>query len=374
MERQERSRSAAKGLAGKQRRLIQINESATGRRMIGVDAMEDQVMSENYRQALVGDFGGTYITLAISDIDELSVSNFALLNTADFDDPMQAVERYLKSVPSCPDKVAFALAGTVTGETAAFEHRDWHLNHRDIRAATGAKHVLMINDIEAATLMVPHLSRYDTVELRAGHLHPYANRALAICGAGMNMAGLVHHAGDWVPVTGKAGLEPFRLAADDPAELGTSIFASGPTYDEVFTGRGLVALYSALAGAESGKLPSARKIANAGLSGEDPVAVRSLQVMATWLGRMAGDMALRLGAKGGIYLGGGLVANTVPALQTGHFEQALLGTGRRADYLADIPVRVVKMAADAAMRGAALAFGKAHPQPVAAPRRTATTR
>lgn len=331
-------------------------------------------MSENYRQALVGDFGGTYITLAISDIDELTVSNFALLNTADFDDPMQAVERYLKSVPSCPDKVAFALAGTVTGEAAAFEHRDWHLNHRDIRAATGAKHVLMINDIEAAALMVPHLSRYDTVELRAGHLHPYANRALAICGAGMNMAGLVHHAGDWVPVTGKAGLGEFFLAQDDPEELRASLFAGRPAYDEVFTGRGLVALYRALAGGTEAKSATARQIASAGLSGEDPVAVQALQVMATWLGRMAGDMALRMGAKGGIYLGGGLVANTVPALQTGHFERALLGSGRRAEYLADVPVRVVKMAADAAMRGAALAFGKAHPHQAVTPRRTATTR
>ncbi|RYG93547.1 MAG: hypothetical protein EON57_19850, partial [Alphaproteobacteria bacterium] len=93
-----------------------------------------------------------------------------------------------------------------------------------------------------------------------------------------------------------------------------------------------------------------------------------LQVMASWLGRMAGEVALLYGAGDGLYLAGGLPANIVPALQTGHFEQAFLGTGARADYLRHVPVRIVKMAADAAMRGAALASGRSLPVH-AAPRR-----
>lgn len=316
-------------------------------------------MTEHFRQALVGVFGGTYITLAISDIDELTVNNFALLNTADFEQPMQAVERYLQSIPRCPDKVAFALAGEVAGDSVAFEHRDWHLTRNDIRAATGATQVLMINDVEAAALMIPHLSRFDMVQLRDGPPAPYANKALAICGAGMNAAALVHSAGEWVPVTGKGSLANFMLAPDDPAEVREAFAAGEGTNDEVFSGRGLVKLYGALAGGARESLPGARRIAAAGLSGEDAVAVRALQVMAGWLGRMAGDLALLYGARDGMYLGGGLAANIVPALQTGHFEQAFLGSGRRARYLADIPVRVVKMSADASMRGAALAAARA---------------
>lgn len=324
-------------------------------------------MTEHFRHALVGVFGGTYITLAISDIDELTVNNFALLNTADFDHPMQAVERYLKSIPRCPDKVAFAFAGDVAGDTVVFEHRDWQLTRNDIRAATAASHVFMINDVEAAALMVPHLSRYDLVELRDGRTVPYANKALAICGAGMNAAGLVHAAGDWIPVVGKGNLVSFLLAPDDPVEA-RDAFAANTSYDEVFSGRGLVTLYTALAGGAREHRPGARQIAAAGLSGEDPVAVRTLQIMAGWLGRMAGDLALLYGARDGIYLGGGLAANIVPALQTGHFEQAFLGSGRRAEYLGDIAVRIVKMAADAAMRGAALASARATPSQ-SAPRR-----
>ena len=329
-------------------------------------------MTEHFRQALVGVFGGTYITLAISDIDELTVSNFALLNTADFDEPMQAVERYLKSIPRCPDKVAFAFAGAVSGDAVEFEHRNWQVTRNDIRAATGATHVFMINDAEAAALMVPNLSRYDLVELREGRAEPYGNKALAICGSGMNITGLIHTAGEWVPVTGKGGLMSFLLGPADPVELRETSFAVGLRYDEVFSGKGLIALYAALAGKEHKRSPGARQIAAAGLSGEDPVAARCLQIMAGWLGRMAGDVALLYGASDGLYLAGGLPANIVPALQTGHFDQAFFGAGRRADYLRPVPVRIVKMAADAAMRGAALGLGRSLPSR-SAPRRASAS-
>ena len=315
-------------------------------------------MTENFRQALVGVFGGTYITLAISDIDKLSVNNFALLNAADFDDPMQAVERYLKSIPSCPDKVAFAFAGTVSGDSVEVEGKNWRVTRNEIRATTGATDVFLISDVEAAACMVPNLSRYDVVQLREGRAVPYGNKALATCGSGMSIAGLVHASGEWVPVTGRGNLMTFVLAPSDPDELRHSQFAEAPSYDEVFSGKGLVTLYAALVGKDHQKLPGARQIAAAGLSDEDPVAARSLQVMAGWLGRMAGDVALIHGAEDGLYLAGGLPANIVPALQTGHFEQAFLGTGQRADYLRHVPVRIVKMAADAAMRGAALASGR----------------
>ena len=111
-------------------------------------------MIEHSRQALVGAFGGTYISLAIADIDELSVSNFALLDAPDFDAPMQAVERYLASIPRCPNKVSFAIAGSVEGDNVTFTHRNWTLNRNDVRAATRADHVCLINDIEATALVL----------------------------------------------------------------------------------------------------------------------------------------------------------------------------------------------------------------------------
>ena len=72
-------------------------------------------MTNNSRHALVGAIGGTYISLAIVDIDEYAVANFALLNSADFNNPMEAIERYMKSLPRVPDKVGLSVAGTSRG-------------------------------------------------------------------------------------------------------------------------------------------------------------------------------------------------------------------------------------------------------------------
>lgn len=318
-------------------------------------------MIEHSRQALVGAFGATYISLAIADIDELSVSNFALLNAADFDTPMQAVERYLASIPRCPNKVSFALAGTVEGDSATFTHRSWTLSRNDVRAATGADHVCLINDIEATALVLPNLSAYELHELHPGATVPFGNKAVMMTGAAVGIAGLVHAAKDWVPVNGEGGYMRFALSAEEAAEFGGAFPAVGYTgCEDIFTGKGLVALYAALASKTNapGKLATARQIAAAGLSGEDPVAVRCLQLMATWLGQVAGDIALLYGARGGVYLGGGLVANIIPALGTGHFREAFENRGKRSDYIARVPVRVIKTAADAGMRGAAIALAR----------------
>lgn len=331
-------------------------------------------MIEHSRQALVGAFGARYVSLAIADIDELSVSNFALLSTADFEEPMQAVERYLASVPRCPNKVSFALAGTVEGDAATFTHRNWKLSRNDVRAATRADHVCLINDIEATALVLPNLSAYDLHELHTGAAAPFGNKAVLMAGAAAGIAGLVRAGKEWVPVVGEGGYMRFVLSRDDEAELGSG-FLEGRyiACDDVFTGAGLTALYGALAANAKvkGKSSGAKQIASFGLSGEDPIATRSLQIMATWLGRVAGDIALIYGARGGVYLGGGLVANIIPALQTGHFREAFESQGDRSSYIAKVPVKVIKTAADAGLRGAAIAMARSLPSPTAAHHSTA---
>ena len=319
-------------------------------------------MTDHSRQALVGAFGARYVSLAIADIDELSISNFALLSTADFETPMQAVERYLASVPRCPDLVSIALAGTVEGDKAKFTYRNWTLSKNDVRATTRATRVVLINDIEATALVLSNLAGHELRELQPGKAVAYGNKAVLMAGAAVGMAGLVRAGEAWTPVVGEGGFMRFVLNREDEAELGDE-FLKGRYLccDEIFTGAGLTAVYGALC-AKAKVQPKAagpKQIVAAGLSTEDAVATRSLQVMAGWLGRVAGDIALLYGARGGLYLGGGLVANIVPALQTGHFQDAFHNRGRHASYLAEVPVRVIKTAADTGLRGAALAMSRA---------------
>jgi glucokinase len=321
-------------------------------------------MIEHSRQALVGTIGGTYITLAIADIDELSFANFALLNTADFAQPMQAVERYLKSLPRCPNKVGLAVAGTVAGDRAEMKHRDWTITKNDVRAATAANHVHMINDFDALALSLPSLSSYEVISLNEGQPVLHGSKVVIYSGTGLGVAGLVHDGERWLPVRGQAGAMPFPAPAKGELDIRKAFPAHHfVSMDDVFSGKGLIALYGALAEAKGPKpqAMTARKITEAGLSKEDPLAEESLRLVATWLGRFAGDMALVFGAVGGVYLAGGFAANIVPALTTGHFREAFEGKGDFDSHLHKIAVSVIKTGADAAMRGAAIALAQSLP-------------
>jgi len=333
-------------------------------------------MIDHSRQALVGAIGGTYISLAIADIDELTVSNFALLNTADFEQPMQAVERYLTSIPRCPNKVGLAVAGTVAGDKVTFSYRDWTLSKNDVRAATGADQVAFINDFEALALFLPHLTDYNVQEIHPGQAVLHGTKVVIGAGTGLGIAGVVHAGGDWVALSGEGGYAAFPAQPAGEFDV-RQAFPPGAyvSADDVFSGRGLVALYNALAKSRDIQtaLKGARSIAAAGLAHEDPVAVEALDLVATWLGRFAGDIALIYGARGGVYLAGGLASNIVPVLSTGRFREAFENKGKRSDYLGKVAVKVIKTGADAGLRGAALALARSLPSP-GAPLRSMASR
>ena len=310
-------------------------------------------MTDHSRHAIVAAFGATYISLAIADVDELTISDFALLNSADFDKPMDAVERYLQSVPHWPNKVGIAVTGEVSGDKASMSHRDWTITKNDVRAATRADHVHMVRDMEALALMLPHLSAYDVTSIAAGAPKLNATRVVVNAGASVGVAALVHANGDWVPVTGKAGQASFRAHLPGVFD---SVPAERHTVADVLSGRGLVATYRKAAERKGlpAELQSAREITAKGLSGEDAAARDALDLISTWFARYVADMALTFGAAGGIYLAGGLAANIIPQLTPGPFIETL--RGELGSSLPDVSVQVIKTGADAGMRGAALAL------------------
>jgi glucokinase len=319
-------------------------------------------MIDHSRLALVGAIGGTYISLAVSDIDELTVSDFALLNSADFASPMEAIERYLKTIPRTPNKVGLSIAGDVEGDRAMMSHLPWAFTRNDIRAATGADYVCFVNEFDALALSLPHLSRYELTTVADGTPVLHGTKLAIGAGTGFGAAALVWTGEAWLPVSGPSrhlnitlprGLELERVLQRDGV-------ASAET---VLSGRGLVALYTALAtrNGNTALLHRAPEITAAGLAHEDAAATEALELMAEWLGHLAGELALVFGAKGGVYLGGGFSSNIVPLLDTPRFKDAFAGRGGRRDYLGEIAINVIKTGADANMRGAAVALCRSLP-------------
>ena len=147
-------------------------------------------MTDNSRHALVGAIGGTYISLATMDIDELTIANFALLNTNAFKSPMEAIERYLKSIPRCPRMVALSIAGTVERDTATLTHRPWTFDWNDIRSVTDADKVCFVNEFDALALAMPHMTKYELIALGDGVTAPGGHKAVISAGTGLGTASL----------------------------------------------------------------------------------------------------------------------------------------------------------------------------------------
>jgi glucokinase len=321
-------------------------------------------MINHSRVALVGAFGGTYVSLAVIDIDELTVSHFALLNSADFESPMQAIERYLPSLPSVPNKVALSVAGAVDGDRVAMDHLPWRFTAKEIRAATAAETICLVNEFDALALALPNLSRFELVELAGGKRVLRGTRLAVSVGTGFGAAALTWSGEARIAVSGPARLVHFTPPLVHGVDL-RAVYAPGRaiTAEDAFSGRGLVALYRALAERDNRQptLLTAPDITRAAIANEDQRALEALQLTVGWLAGYVGDLALAFGARGGVYLAGGMLANIVPLLATPGFRDGFLGDGGRRDYLEPIAINVVKTSADAGLRGAAIALAQSLP-------------
>lgn len=319
-------------------------------------------MTDNSRHALVGAIGGTYISLATMDIDELTIANFALLNTSAFNSPMEAIERYLKSIPRCPRMVALSIAGKVEQDTATLTHRPWTFDWNDIRSVTDADKVCFVNEFDALALAMPHMTKYELIALGDGVTAPGGYKAVISAGTGLGTAALFLVDGKWHARSGASMLASMPVSKTDDFDFGNLADESGfVTAGSLLCGQGLVAVYRKLGGTAAN--PTPERITVDGLKGTDEIAKQALERMATWLGRFAGDIALHFGASGGLYLAGGLPTGLADVLKKGGFRAAFEGTGDRAAYLKDVAVYALKAAADPGLRGAAVALANSLPKP-----------
>ncbi len=184
----------------------------------------------------------------------------------------------------------------------------------------------------------------------------HATKVVLGPGTGLGVAGLVWSGQDWIAVAGEGGHT--SLGAGNPEELailrelgqGTGHVSA----ERAISGPGLLALYRAVAACR--RAPAVEGIdVLAGAASGDAIAGEALRLFTICLGRFAGNIALAFGARGGVYLGGGIAPKIIAALSAGPFRQAFEQKGRMSAYLAPIPVYVI-VAEFAALKGAAAAL------------------
>jgi glucokinase len=165
------------------------------------------------------------------------------------------------------------------------------------------------------------------------------------------MAGLVPLPGStrgWIPLPGEGGHTTLPATdsreADIVEELGGRF--GHVSAERVLSGNGLVNLYGALAaidgdGMAADALPTAAEITDRALAGSDSRATEAVDLFCGWLGTVAGNAALLLGARGGVYIAGGIVPRLGPLLDRSPFRARFEAKGRMQAYLAPIPTHLV---------------------------------
>jgi glucokinase len=326
-------------------------------------------MTANSRLALVGDIGGTNARFAIMDVDELTVAHFVNFRCEMFSSLQAAVKAYVDSIPHRPLMAGLAVSGSVTGEEVSLSNLPWSFTREDLRSLTGAKHVHLVNDFQALALSLPYLTAHDLHKIGGEEPVDRAPKVVLGPGTGLGVAGLVSSPSGWIAIPSEGGHISF--AVEDADELAiTERFSEGKGHvsaERLISGPGLAQLYQVLGEMKKTEVRpfSVTEIVKRGLEGEDSLAEEALGYLQKWLGRFAGDMALVYGARGGVYLGGGIAPKifdeaVASAFRLAFFRAAFQSKGRLSSFLAPIPVYVIK-AADAGLRGAAVALSASVP-------------
>jgi glucokinase len=315
------------------------------------------------RTALVADIGGTNARFAVADLATLELAHAVSLRREGFPSLEAAAESYLGSVSPRPNVAAIAVAAPVVGDTVKLTNSPWSFRRAELRAALGLDQLLVLNDFEALAHALPHLAPTDLRQVGGGVPVPEAPKVVLGPGTGLGVAGLVWSPAGWVAMASEGGHA--SLAVEDAREFAMlERLVRGRqrlSVEHVVSGPGLAESYRVLAEMAGHPVApvEAPEVVRRALGGNDPCAKEALERFAIWLGRFAGDAALFFGARGGVYVGGGIAPQMVDALAAGAFRRAFEAKGRMAAYLGPVPVYVIMIGTKAALKGAAAALAKA---------------
>ena len=231
----------------------------------------------------------------------------------------------------------------------------WIVDQRELARELQVSPVAVINDLSAAAYGIPWLTPEDVLVINAGDPQARGNGAIVSAGTGLGQAGMYWDGRRYHPIASEGGHTDF--AARTPLEFELFQYLQQRydhvSYERVVSGQGLVNLYQFLRDTGHGEEPAwlreemrnadpAACISQAALSGRSPLCRQALDMLLDNYGAEAGNVALKVMATGGVWLGGGIVIKVLPRLQsTDLFLRSFTSKGRLRRVLEEIPVRVI---------------------------------
>ena len=315
---------------------------------------------------LAGDIGGTNTRIAVFD-DGTNLQSLAEERFPSGDYPsLDAVVQRFRQLHDLPVVSAcFGVAGPVKDGRCEATNLPWIVDAARLAVELGLPHVGLVNDLEANAYGLATLGPADCLTLAPGEPGAVGNAALIAAGTGLGEAGLFWDGTALRPFACEGGHSTFSPRTD--LELRLLQWLRGDfehvSWERVLSGPGLVNVYRFLREESGGEEPAwlteqmrtgdaAAAISRAALAGTSPLCVHALDLFVALYGAEAGNLALKLMAIGGVYVGGGIAPKIAAKLGDGTFMRAFVAKGRMAGLLQGMAVRVV-MNDRTALRGAA---------------------
>lgn len=301
---------------------------------------------------LVGDIGGTNARFAVAAPDESSYRNIATYEVANFPDFSLVLDRLMQDIAAsglaegAPTAICLAVAGPPHVETISFTNSSWRFDRELLLARTRAPRIDIINDFSAVACAIPALSPADLQQIGEGHAQPGAPAVALGPGTGTGVAALAHSPGGApLVISGEGGHVDFAPVTDVEIEIHKRLRArfGRVSIERLLCGVGIVNIYQALADYRQQPAPLMHPgdIGTAASSGEDPLAREAMAIFFAVLGASAGNTALTFGARGGVFIAGGIAPRYIELLRLSDFRARFLAKGRFADYLSGIPTFVI---------------------------------
>jgi len=305
---------------------------------------------------LAGDIGGTKTRLALFRLegDRLAEVHERIFPSREHAGLDGIVAAFLASHPEEVKHACFGIAGPVRGERSFTTNLPWIVDAKALARTLRIARVWLINDLEANAYGIGDLREEDLVTLNAGSPEAIGDAAIISAGTGLGEAGLYWDGARHRPFPSEGGHADFAPADDLQIELLVHLLRKHGhvSWERVLSGAGLYNIYSFLRDTGRGEEPAwlagrladhdpAAVIARAALDGRSALCDRALRLFVALYGAEAGNLALKVMATGGVFIGGGIAPKIIDYLKDDAFMKAFLAKGRMRTLLEGMPVKVI---------------------------------
>jgi glucokinase len=313
---------------------------------------------------LAGDIGGTKTNLGIFHIGGpagselyLGKETFQTFYNSDFTSLEELLTRYLSAVNGDIDNAVFAVAGPVMNRQARITNLQWVINEEQLSRATGIRQIRLMNDLEATAYAVPFLAHGEKHTLNEGVPPDGGTVAVIAPGTGLGESFLTWDGSRYYAHATEGSHVDFAPANALQIRLLEYLLSAYDhvSYERICSGIGIPNIYAFLKNRCGFEEPDWLKEKLA--EGNDPAAIivnsaidedciceicrMTLDIFISVLGAEAGNLALKVMARGGVYLGGGIPPRILKQLGNGSFMRAFKSKGRMSEIVSDIPVHVI---------------------------------